>query len=122
MAFTIGYQSSSITNTATTAQNGNSTTQGTITCVGNLSAPNIYKKTEVDNKLTLKLDSTALTDYYTKSYVDTALGGKQPLLNMLTALSGDTITVAGAIAAAGFTTTGTANFGSINAAIFKYQP
>ena len=45
-----------------------------------------YTKTEVDNKLTLKLDSSALIDYYTKSYVDTALAGKQPMLNMLTTL------------------------------------
>jgi len=38
-SFAIGYQSSSIPNTATIAQNGNITTQATITCVGNLSAP-----------------------------------------------------------------------------------
>jgi len=72
------------------------------------------QKIEVDNKLTLKLDSTALVDYYNKSYVDNALAGKQPTLNMLTALSAGTITVAGAITAAGFTTTGTATLGSIN--------
>ena len=61
-----------------------------------------YTNTEVDNKLTLKLDSSALTDYYNKSYVDTALAGKQPLINMLTYLSVATITASGAITAAGF--------------------
>ena len=64
--------------------------------------------------LTLKLDSTALVGYYTKSSVDTALAGKQPLINMLTALSVDSITATGAITAAGYSITGTANFGSIN--------
>ena len=90
--------------------------KGNISCDGSLTDPNIYTKT-VDNMLTLKLCSTALTGYYTKSYVDTALACKQPLIDMLTALSVDSITATGVITAAGFTTTGTANLGTINADI-----
>ena len=76
--FMIGYDASTHDHTLIIDQNGNITTQGTITCVGNLSAPNIYiyTKMEADNKLTLKLDSSAFTDYNNKSYVDNALAGK----------------------------------------------
>ena len=48
----IGYESSSIANTATTAQNGIITTQEAIACIGHMTAPSIYTKTEVDSLLT----------------------------------------------------------------------
>ena len=48
-AFTIG-----LAEQATITPNGNITTQGAITSTGNLSAPNIYTKTEVDNLLNQK--------------------------------------------------------------------
>ena len=78
--------------TFTASQSGNVYAKGNIYCDGNLTDPNIY----------------------TKTAVDTAVEGKQPLINMLTALPVDTITVVGAITAAGFTTAGTATLVSIN--------
>ena len=73
-----------------------------------------YTTTEVDTIAAAKLDASALAGYYTKSFVDTALASKQPLTTMIKPLSVDTITGAGAITAAGNSTTGTANFGSMN--------
>ena len=64
-----------------------------------------------------KLDASALVGYYTKSYVDTALAGNQPLATMITSLSAETIPAFGAITAASYSTTGTANLGSINIVI-----
>ena len=74
--FAIGYQSSLIPNTTTIAQTGDLATQGTIACVGNITAPKIYMytKTEVDSKLVLKLSTTAIANYYTKSYNGTLIG------------------------------------------------
>ena len=37
-----------------------------------------YTKTEADTISDAKLDASALAGYYTKSYVDTALAGRQP--------------------------------------------
>ena len=67
--------------------------------------------------LSFKLDSSALADYYNKSYVDNALAGKQPTINMLTSLNVAYITATGLIAAGSFSTTGTTNSGSINTGI-----
>ena len=67
----LGCESSAIANTATIAQNEDITTQGTITCIGKLSAPTIYTKTHVDSKLAAKLSSTAIANLYTQSYIDT---------------------------------------------------
>ena len=47
----IGYDASINDHTLIKDQNGNITTQGTISCVGNLTAANIYTKTEVDSLL-----------------------------------------------------------------------
>ena len=62
----------------------------------------------------MKLDASALVGYYTKSYVGLALAGKQRLIAVITSLSVDTITAASANTAASYSTTGTANLGSIN--------
>ncbi|MFM7981175.1 MAG: hypothetical protein ACKPKO_17845 [Candidatus Fonsibacter sp.] len=56
----------SVTPIATINKNGNITTQGTLTS-GNLTAPHIYTKTEVDGLLSPKAD---------KTYVDTQLALK----------------------------------------------
>ena len=72
----------SFTPTTTISKHGNFTTQGTITS-GNLTAPNIYTKTEVDTTLTLKANQSTtytntqvdniLLDYATLSYLNNAL-------------------------------------------------
>jgi hypothetical protein len=67
--------------------------------------------------LTFKLDSSALADYYNQTYVDNALAGKQPLINVLTSLNIASITATGLITAGSFSTTGTTNSGSINTGI-----
>ena len=48
--------------TFTASQSGNVYANGNISCDGNLTAPNIYTKTAVDNMLSFKLDSSALAD------------------------------------------------------------
>ena len=65
----------------------------------------------------MKLDSTALVDYYNKSYVDSALAGKQPTINMLTSLNVASLTPTGLVTAGSFSTTGASNSGSINTGI-----
>ncbi|MFM7989662.1 MAG: hypothetical protein ACKPKO_61150, partial [Candidatus Fonsibacter sp.] len=62
---------------ATINKNGNITTQGTITS-GNLTAPNIYTKTEVDGLVSPKAD---------KTYVDTQIALKQPTITSSTDLT-----------------------------------
>ena len=49
-----------LTTSATIAQHGNITTQGTITCVSNLSAASIYTKTEVNSLLAQKQPTASL--------------------------------------------------------------
>ncbi|MFM7990611.1 MAG: hypothetical protein ACKPKO_65950, partial [Candidatus Fonsibacter sp.] len=72
----------SVTPIAMISKHGNITTQGTITS-GNLTAPNIYTKTEVDGLVSPKADKTYVdtqlalkanqSTTYTKTEVDTAL-------------------------------------------------
>ena len=59
-----------------------------------------------------------MVGYYTKSYVDTALAGKQRLITMITSPAVDTITAVGYITAAIYSTTGVANLGFINTCTF----
>ncbi|MFM7988037.1 MAG: hypothetical protein ACKPKO_52860, partial [Candidatus Fonsibacter sp.] len=47
--------------TASIAQTGNITTQGTITCQGDLSAPNLYNKSQVDSIANTKQNAITST-------------------------------------------------------------
>ena len=110
-------QPSNFASTFIVGQAGNVYAKGNITCEGILTAPNIYTKAAVEDLLANKLESSALADYYNKSYVDNALAGKQPTINMLSSLNVAYITATGLITAGSFSTTGTTNSGSINTGI-----
>ena len=62
-----------LTPTTILAQNGNLNMQGTINPTGNLTAPNMYTKTEIDNMLTPKATPTC---------VNSQLTGNKPIHNI----------------------------------------
>ncbi|MFM7982895.1 MAG: hypothetical protein ACKPKO_26585, partial [Candidatus Fonsibacter sp.] len=79
--------------TASITQTGNIATQGTITCQGDLSAPNIYNKSQVD--------SIANT--------------KQATITSTTSLNANNINASRSITAASYSTSGTAALTTITA-------